>query len=56
MGFRPFYDKVSQDLRLDHSSGDVANVKFVELEGPLSDASEHVMIADDFVERSRGHY
>jgi hypothetical protein len=56
LGFHPFYNKVSQDLRLDHISRDVANVEFVELEGPLSDASERVTMADDFAERSRGHY
>ena len=53
MRLRPFRDKVDGHLRLDHCSGDVADVEFVEIEGPFCDALERILIAHDLTKGNR---
>lgn len=52
----PFHEEVGEGLGLDRSSGDVANIEPVELEGPLRDAPGRIPIPDDLVEGHNGHH
>lgn len=49
-------DEVSKGLRLDRYPRDITDVEFIEFEGPFHDASEHIMILDDFSKWRCGYY
>lgn len=55
MCLHPFRDEVDGSLRLDRGSGDIVDVKPVELERPFRDASGHILITDDFTKGCHGH-